>query len=106
MTYLSANGYRIDQQFNGAVQMGPDGDSYWQLAVQAGSNLYASVYIPAGSAVSAGGIRKALYQSLDTRYGGDLHKISQKVLEMGFGAGYCHCTDSVTQGRVSKLAEG
>ncbi|KAK9866654.1 hypothetical protein WJX84_005010 [Apatococcus fuscideae] len=65
MTYL-VSGYRIDQQFNGPVVMGPAGDKYWQLAVQAGSNLYASVYIPAGSAVSAGEIRKALYQSLET----------------------------------------
>ena len=63
-TLYSLNGFRIDQQLNGPVQRGDNGDFYWQVAVQAGSNLYAAVMIPAGDNVSAGGIRKALYQSL------------------------------------------
>ena len=57
-------GFRIDQQQNGPVNRGPNNDPYWQIAVQAGSNLYAAVMVPAGENVSAGGIRKALYQSL------------------------------------------
>lgn len=63
-TLYTLNGFRIDQQLNGPVQRGNNGDYYWQVAVQAGSNLYAAVMVPAGDNVSAGGIRKALYQSL------------------------------------------
>ena len=66
-TLVTYMGYRIDQQLNGPVQRGNDGDMYLQLAVQSGSNLYAAVMVPVGNgiAVSAGGIRKALYQSLN-----------------------------------------
>ena len=56
--------YRIDQQWNSPHVL-QNGVSYWQLAVQKGSDVYAAVYVPAGAAVSAGGIRKGLYQSLD-----------------------------------------
>lgn len=65
-TIITYQGFRIDQQLNGPVQRGANGDSYLQLAVQSGSNLYAAVMVPVGNgiAVSAGGIRKALYQSL------------------------------------------
>ncbi|KAL3162673.1 hypothetical protein ABBQ38_008717 [Trebouxia sp. C0009 RCD-2024] len=65
-TLLTYQGFRIDQQLNGPVQRGANGDNYLQLAVQSGSNLYAAVMVPVGNgiAVSAGGIRKALYQSL------------------------------------------
>lgn len=66
-TMITYQGFRIDQQLNGPVQRGNDGDMYLQLAVQSGSNLYAAVMVPVGNgiAVSAGGIRKALYQSLN-----------------------------------------
>lgn len=61
---ITYQGFRIDQQLNGPVLR--SGDMYLQLAVQSGSNLYAAVMVPVGNgiAVSAGGIRKALYQSL------------------------------------------
>lgn len=69
-TLIKYKGFRIDQQLNGPVQRGDHGDKYLQLAVQAGSNLYAAVMIPVGQldgkkiSVSQGGIRKALFQSL------------------------------------------
>ncbi|KAK9830658.1 hypothetical protein WJX74_000940 [Apatococcus lobatus] len=55
--------YRIDQQWNSPHLM--HGETYWQLAVQTGSNVYAVLYVPAGVKVSVGGIKKGLYQSLD-----------------------------------------
>ena len=70
-TMISYQGFRIDQQLNGPLQRGPNCDYYLQLAVQAGSNLYAAVMVPVrqgdstdGVSVSAGGIRKTLYGSL------------------------------------------
>ena len=72
LTYFSFKGYRIDQQLNGPVTR--NGEQYVQLAVQAGSNLYAAVMVPFNSPVSAGGIRKALYQSLDD---GTLHAFTR-----------------------------
>lgn len=68
-TLLTLKGFRIDQQLNGPVVRA--GQKYLQLAVQSGSNLYAAVMVPVGSDggktinVSAGGIRKALFQSLE-----------------------------------------
>ena len=71
---LTHQGFRIDQQLNGPVKGGNTGDMYLQLAVQAGSNLYAAVMVPVlrntdgrlvATVVPAGGIRKALFESLE-----------------------------------------
>lgn len=67
-TLLTLGNFRIDQQLNGPVVR--NGVKYLQLAVQSGKDLYAAVLVPVGQNsgriinVSAGGIRKALYQSL------------------------------------------
>ena len=67
-TLLTLGGFRIDQQLNGPVIR--NGQKYLQLAVQSGNKLYAAVMVPVGLDggkrinVSAGGIRRALFQSL------------------------------------------
>ena len=58
-------GFRLDVQSNGVFKH--NGIDYVQLAVQQGKLVYASALIPFKEFVSAGGIRKALYVSLDTR---------------------------------------
>ena len=66
----SDNPYRIDLQTNGAFPQqftdengNPISVLCYQLAVQIGSQVYAAAIVPAGQFVSAGGVRKALYNS-------------------------------------------
>ena len=68
----SGNPFRIDLQTNGAFDKTfydennkPYVVSCYQVAVQAGSNVYAAVLVPAGQFVSAGGVRKALFNSFE-----------------------------------------
>lgn len=66
----SDNPYRIDLQTNGAFPQqftdengNPITVLCYQVAVQIGSQVYAAAIVPAGQFVSAGGVRKALYNS-------------------------------------------
>lgn len=66
----SDNPYRIDLQTNGAFPQqfkdengNPITVSCYQVAVQIGNQVYAAAIVPAGQFVSAGGVRKALYNS-------------------------------------------
>lgn len=68
----SGNPFRIDLQTNGAFDKTfydenkqPYVVSCYQVAVQAGSDVYAAVLVPAGQFVSAGGVRKALFNSFE-----------------------------------------
>ncbi|KAL3143790.1 hypothetical protein ABBQ32_003619 [Trebouxia sp. C0010 RCD-2024] len=63
LTYIQRGGFRIDQQKNGGYMK--DGIRYVQLAVQRGSDYFAGVEVPLGEFISSGGIRKALYKSLE-----------------------------------------
>ena len=63
LTYIKRGGFRIDQQKNGGYLK--DGIRYVQLAVQKGSDYFAGVEVPLSEYISAGGIRKALYKSLE-----------------------------------------
>ena len=62
--------YRIDLQTNGPFSQtfldengNPISVLCYQVAVQIGSQLYAAAIVPAGQFVSAGGVRKALFNS-------------------------------------------
>ena len=66
----SDNPYRIDLQTNGAFPQqfkdengNPISVLCYQVAVQIGNQVYAAAIVPAGQFVSAGGVRKALYNS-------------------------------------------
>ncbi|KAL0029892.1 hypothetical protein WJX77_006238 [Trebouxia sp. C0004] len=66
----SDNPYRIDLQTNGAFPQQFKDESgnpitvlCYQVAVQIGNQVYAAAIVPAGQFVSAGGVRKALYNS-------------------------------------------
>ena len=81
----SSNPFRIDLQTNGAFDKTfydenkqPYVVSCYQVAVQAGSDVYAAVLVPAGQFVSAGGVRKALYNSFEQSAVGSFVKPPRK----------------------------
>lgn len=73
-SYYNYGAYRIDQQNNRGFDKEityEDGSKevmrYCQLAVQRGTEVYASVVLPAGKLLGRGFIRKMLYTSLEQR---------------------------------------